>query len=195
MSNEVANIEKGVSPIITRVQELTINSKEDLDGAVELLSQINKYGDSIKEEKDKVLRPLLDATKAERARWKPIEDTVKEGVATLKTKMGDYHTMVEEKAKEEQEKIANRVGEGRGKIKVETAVKKIGEVETAEKNVSTDAGKATFITVKKFEVEDISKLPVEYLLPNEVAIRKAMKEGTELPGVRYYEEKQIRNSR
>ena len=35
----------------------------------------------------------------------------------------------------------------------------------------------------------------KYILPNETAIRDAMKVGIELKGVRYYEEQMIRNLR
>jgi len=33
---------------------------------------------------------------------------------------------------------------------------------------------------------DVTMLPHEYILPNETKIREVMKEGVELPGVRYF---------
>ncbi len=54
--------------------------------------------------------------------------------------------------------------------------------------VNTQSGKISFKEVEKFEVEDISKLPIEYHLADEVAIRNAMKANIHLEGVRYYKE-------
>jgi hypothetical protein len=62
----------------------------------------------------------------------------------------------------------------------------------------TDEGSVSFREVKKFEVMDIVMLAnasPDYVLPNEVKIRKAMLEGIELVGVRYFTEQSVINKR
>jgi hypothetical protein len=68
-------------------------------------------------------------------------------------------------------------------------------VEAPENKITTDAGGVSFRKVQKFEVIDIAKVPAAYILPNEVAIRGAMKLGKEIPGVRYYFEEIPYNAR
>ncbi len=102
-----------------------------------------------------------------------------------------WATQVEKK----QSKVAERIGEGKGKLKMETAMKKMDELGNVDEKVESGEGSVTFVEVQKFEVVDIKKLPDEYKLPDEVKIRKAMREGVELPGVGYWTEKSVRNTR
>ena len=53
----------------------------------------------------------------------------------------------------------------------------------------------TFITHELCELENITLLPIEYHLPDMVAVRKVMKEGKKLPGIRYWTEQRPRNTR
>jgi hypothetical protein len=104
--------------------------------------------------------------------------------------MSAYQTEQDRIAREKEEKIAARVGEGKGKLKVETAVNKMNEIERAPEKIESEKGKLSFRTVKKFEVQDTGMLPPDYILPDLSAIRKAMLAGLELPGVKYWEEKE-----
>ena len=189
MSKELKVIEKGVNPIFAKAEDMKIETKEDMVGATEMLSQMNKYNDQIKEEKGKVLTPLLEATKAERGRWKPIEDKLKIGIENIRKVMTIYQTEQDKVAEEKKDKIAERVGKGKGKLKTETAVNQMENVEAPEEAVTTDSGMVKFRTKKIFTVSDLSNVPIEYHLLDEVKVRKAMKDGIELPGINYSEEK------
>ena len=184
----VALFEQKVSPIFEQAQALEIVDEKGQAEAAELLSHLNKNLDAVTKEKEKVTKPLNEALKAERGRWKPLENFLEEGIAIVRRKMGTYQTEATRKAQEEAAKIAARVGDGKGKLKVETAVRKMDEIETPAQAVVAESGMVKFRTVKKFEVMDVTMLPIEYVLPNEPAIRAAMTKGQELPGVRYYEE-------
>lgn len=188
INKDVAVIEKKLSPMLKSAQDLEIVDEASKAQATVLLSNINKYGDAAEAEKEKVMRPALDTVNAIRAQWKPIETVVSNAVLIIRRKMTDYQTAAKKAADEEQQKIAARVGSGKGKFSVETAVKKIENIEQPKAHVSTDAGSIKFKTVKKFEVMDMTMLPIEYHLANEVAIRKAMSEGKELAGIRYFTE-------
>lgn len=184
--NEVAVIEKKVTPLVAKAENHKIETEKDLAEAVSMLSQMNKYGDSIKEEKEKITKPARAIINAESKRWKPLEDMYDRGISILRRSMSDYQTKKVAAADKQAADIAKRVGEGKGKLKPETAVRKMEEIETPSKEVATTEGLVQFREVKKYRLLDIKKVPFEFLVPNDAAIGKAMKEGTELPGIEYY---------
>lgn len=185
---EVALYEKKVNPLVTRAQSFEIKTADDMKEATEMLSQMNRIGDAIEAEKQKVLKPLNQALKAERARWKPIETMWETGITAIRRAMTVYQTEAARLAREKEDKIAARVGEGKGKLKAETAMQQISEIERPDSSIATTEGAVQFRTVKKFEVTDMTLLPIKYHIADEAKIKDAMRAGTELPGVRYYEE-------
>lgn len=187
-NKEVAVIEKKLTPVMRDAQDLEIVNERTMVEATTMLSTLNKIGDAMKIEKDKTLRPALDTVAAIRAFWEKPEGMYKNAIALIRGKMTTYQTAAKATADAEAAKLAARVGEGKGKLKVETAVRKMEEIEKPIGSVATDAGMVKFKTVKKFEVMDLSMVPLKYHVADEVAIRKAMLAGIELTGVRYFEE-------
>ena len=186
MSKEI--ILKKETSIITEAESKEIKSAEDMTQAVVLLSELNKANDRIVEEREKVTKPLNEALRAERARWKPAELKLTQAIELLRAKMSSYQTEQVRLQREQEQKIASRIAPGKGNLSIETAIKKIESIKTPEKEVPTDSGLVQFREVKRFEVVSLKDLPLEYHLPDESAISKAMKEGKELPGVRYFTE-------
>lgn len=187
MTKELA-ITRQVSPLIAKAQQLSIKSSKDMTTASIMRVTLKKMANTIKTEKDKVMRPLLDAVAAERARWAPAEKNIDEALKYVDRSMIAYQTDAKRKADEDAAKIAARIGHGRGKLTMETALQKLENVDTPDAVVHTNDGATAFRTYEMFEVDDIDKLPSYYLLPNETLIRKAMEQGLKLPGVRYYTE-------
>lgn len=140
-------------------------------------------------EKNKVLKPLNAACKAEQDRWKPLETKLEDDLEFLDRAMTAYQTKQQAIADAEAKKIADRVGEGKGKLRAETAVRKLEEIDAPAAVLQNENGGGTgFRPVPCFEVMDMYLLPIDYHLSNDTAIREAMKKGTELPGVRYWVE-------
>lgn len=187
-NKEIAVIEKKVSPLVLKAEKHEITDAKSMGEAVTMLSEMKKTEKLIKDSKEKLTKPINEALKEIRKRYKPIEDMFEAGISALRRTMTDYQTAESLKAAEKKDAIAERVGDGKGKLKVETAVRQMEEVNTPANSVATDAGLVKFRKVKKFEVMDMTLLPMKYHLADEVAIRKAMNEGVQLEGVRYYEE-------
>lgn len=188
-------ITKQVSVSVQKATELTIKDAESMKEATTLLSSANKVLDSVTKEKEKVTKPLNEALKAERGRWKPIEVQLEEAVSIIRKKMTAYQTVALQQQAQKQENIANRVGEGRGKLTAETAVRQMEAVVSPEETVSTEQGSVQFRTVQKFELEDISKVPLECLILNETMVRDNMRKNIQHAGIRYYEEQVPYNTR
>lgn len=182
-------ITKQISPVVAQVQSMKIASPKDMETATSVLSQLKKFDSAMTTEKEKLTKPITQALTEVRSRYKPTELILDEAITTIKKKMSVYQTAMFEEQRKEEQKIADRVA--KGSLKPETAVRKMGEMEVADAKVFSDHGSVSFRTTKKFEVVDIVQL-CEHdnlaVLPNDVYIRTKMKEGLELPGVRYYEE-------
>lgn len=191
---QVAIVYKDLQAVISDIPK-AITSVSDMERATVTLSILNKCNDKVKKEKKVVLDPLEALIDIEEARWKDVQTLLKGHISALKTMVNEYQTEATNARLEAETKLAERIGEGKGKIKLETAVRKIDELETVEKKVETSAGSLTFKPHKMCEVINIKDLPIEYHLPDDVAIRKAMNEGIKLPGVRYWVEQRSTNRR
>jgi len=150
--------------------------------AVELLSRLNQFNDKIVAEKEKVTKPLNEALKAERARWKPVETVNEEAIEIVRGKMSAFQTAETKRQREEEARIAARVGEGKGKLKFETAIKKIDEVEKPDVQVNTESGMVKFREDKVLKIMDETFIPDEYWVLDEKKILSALKGGVNVPG-------------
>jgi len=198
MSNEVIVLEKQAAPVISEASRIVITDADTLAQATTILSKVNQFLDRVQEEREKVTKPLNEALKAERARWKPLEETYTAASQSLRDKMTVYATEADRIAKIEEDRIAKRVAVGKGNLSPTTAAKKIAAIEKVDKTTTTDAGSITFVDTPCFEVTDIVALANfggKYVTPNETLIRAEQKAGTALPGVRYWIEKRPRNNR
>lgn len=175
-----------LQPEIESIGNIKIVYEQSLTKATEVLSQANKYAKQLEEDKQKITKPINDALKEIRARYKPLETKLEDIILSIRKSMTSYQTEQMRLQKIEEEKIANRVA--KGTLKVETGIKKLEELPQTANKIATTSGKIAFKTVKKFEVIDITLIPHKYLITNDTAIRDAMKAGIELPGCKYFEE-------
>lgn len=175
-----------LQPEIESIGNIKIVDEQSLTKATEVLSQANKYAKQLEEDKQKITKPINDALKEIRARYKPLENKLEDIILNIRKSMTSYQTEQMRLQKIEEEKIANRVA--KGTLKVETGIRKLEELPQTADKIATQSGKISFKTVKKFEVIDITLIPHKYLIVNETAIRDAMKAGIELPGCKYFEE-------
>lgn len=180
---------------ITIAQNLSITDSASMTQAAGLLSELNRANDRIVKDRETLTKPINESLKAIRAKYKPFVDTLESAIEIVRSKMGVYQSEALRFQKAEEAKIAARIGEGKGKLSIETAVKKIAEIDAPEARVATGSGSVSFRTVRKFEVMDIVLLPIEYHLANEAKIRKSMEAGIEVSGVRYFEEQSVINKR
>ncbi len=215
---EVAVVEhsKEIIPLVGKAISLEINDDKSLAIASEARSTLKDWAKKVKARKDFHLSPFKEGVKRITDEYKPIENQIEEGLSALDEKMSSYQTALVNKQNAEAEAIANRIGEGKGHLKTETAVKKIAELGSVPSSISTDSGSTSFIATPMFEVIDPLMIFVKevldhnkshkdfvidheafktYLVVDETAVRKAMKAGIELNGVRYYTEQRPRNSR
>lgn len=154
----VPTLKKEASTLVKQAQSFTIAGPKDMEVATEKLSIINKRLDLIEEEREKITKPLNQALKVERARWKPIETELEEAKTILRSTMSTYQTEQKARADAEAAQIAARIKPGKGNLSPETGVQKIAELDAPSKEVVTEAGSVQFRAVKKLVVTNYTEV-------------------------------------
>ena len=179
---QVAVIEKELSPLLKEAREIEIKAADDMKEATELLSQMNIVMDRVTVEKERITRPALDILAAERSRWSPLEKAYKAVIEPLRAKIGAYQTELTKRARKEEERVANRIGEGKGKFSIETGVRRISEIERPAEEVVADSGKLKFRESVVLKIVDAGVIPREYLVVDEKKCLEVLKGGGEVLG-------------
>lgn len=178
-------IEKQTLSVAENILTLTISTPAEMTQATELLSQINRQSDAITKEKEKVTKPLNQALAAERKRWKSAEDLIKKSVAHLRSQMSIYQTAQTEIADSEKNKVIGRIGIGKGKLKIETAAQKLNEITGPESKVEAESGSISFKDDYEVTVVNAQQVPVEFLEVDITGIKRALKDGVDVPGITF----------
>ena len=159
-----------------------IQTKEQAQEATLILSQANKVLDAIIAEEEKITVPANAVIKAERARWAESKGQLKDTIATLRAKLSAYQTLSIAKQREEEAKIAARIAPGKGNLSVETAIKKMSEIDRAEDKIETEAGSISYRTKQTLKITNKDLIQKEYMLPDEDLILEQLKNGITIPG-------------
>ena len=176
MSKEIVEVEKRVHPLQEAVSGITIKSPEDFTIAVELGGQLKTAQKFITTKKELLTKPLNEALKNARDMFRPFETSLENLEKMLKGKMLDF------KAEEDKKRIAleNRVE--KGTMKQETATVKVQEM-TQKTERSETGAKATETFRLEYNVVDKSQIPLQFLVPDMVAIKQSFREGNPVAGV------------
>lgn len=190
---ELQIVKSNTTKAANAAEALTVESKEDMEKATELLSKINLAGDMIKKRKEEITKPLNAALKSARDLFRPIEEAQETAKRTVSQKMISYQTKIEDERRAEEAKIAARVE--KGTMKIETAAKKVEALAPVENKVEAKSGTVSFKEVRVPRVVDETKIPREYLVIDMVKVRRDALAGIEIPGVVVEVEKQLANKR
>ena len=189
-TKEITQVKGEVSRVVSLAQSHSkIATEPELQEANEVLVKVKAVGKRVTEEKKKQLDPANATVKSIRDFWAPIEAQYQEAERIIKDAILSYSRKLAELAAKKEAQIEKKVEEG--KMTFETGLKKIENLPTMQTSMGTKKGMVGVRKVKKFEVEDLAKLPLEYHLANETKIRQAMHAGQELPGVKYWEEETV----
>lgn len=200
-----------------RLQEanaLVIATTEDLDTASELFNATKNARDAHERTRVTEKEPYLEGGRQVDARWKPILTTFDSAADAIANKIRSFKRAAEQRAQEEQrrlreqqererQKLAKQAERAEAKGLTDTADALIREAETMQPAIVQSAmpNRVSGLGLAEnwtFVIEDETKLPREYLIPDQQAIRrtvKAMKGRTNIPGVRAYNEDSIRRGR
>ena len=91
-NKELVPLKKKIEVVADRVSKFEIKTAVDLKEAVVVLSEMNKYADSVKEKKELITKPLNLALKNARAMFAPLEEIYESAIYMLRGKMTKYQT-------------------------------------------------------------------------------------------------------
>lgn len=173
--------------------KVVIRKPEDMIGATELLSRLNKYLDKLTEEKEKVTKPLALALKEERARFKPMETKLEEAIEQIRSEMSKYQTKMLEAKKKLEEKVAEDVASG--KLDIEKAVSKLSSVAVVDEKIETTSGAVKFRPLWVAKVVDKKLVPVDFMEVDLARVKAFIQGGGTVPGCVLEEVQVVVNSR
>lgn len=183
-------VEEKIKGMRQMVESTVINNEQSLAESADKIKKIKMLGKAIRAEMEKYTKPAQQIINEARTRFLPYEKECKEAESQIKSKAGEYMTKQEEERRKKEESIARRADNGR--LKEETAVRKMEELGDEKKSVTTGSGtQIQHKTVREAVIVDPDKVPREYWVIDEVKVRKVALAGVEIPGVEIRERKQI----
>jgi hypothetical protein len=132
---------------------------------------------------------LNEALRNARDLFRPVEEQFEHAEALIKRKLLDYKQKKDAEARAKEAKIAAQAE--KGTIKLETAERKMGEIERVETTTRGKVGEVQVRKVKKVRITNESLLPRSYLVPDMVIIRRDALAGIAIPGTEVFEEELI----
>jgi len=189
--DKLKKINEDVTKVIKTSETIKIETEEDFTKATEFLNQIVVRIKRIEELRIQFTKPILDAKNAIDTEFKASSVPLREVEAKVKSIILDYRKkeaeLIEKKRLEklkEAEKITN-IGEQ------EQALEEVKEIRQ-ETNVQVSSGTNRFRKVWTFDIINEKIIPKAYLKVDEMAIRKAVKDGErKIKGVKIYQEERI----
>lgn len=198
-TKELSIVKGQVSKAILAADSLIVRSEIQYREAGELLKKIKTVGKLIKQKKESITKPISEALKNVRSMFAPLEDNYELAEKTVSDKIIFYQDQVEAKRHEEELKAQKELEEAQKKLaqgkitekqaeKIEAKVEK--KLEKAPEVIKKTDDFHTRVN-KKVRIVDESLIPREYLMVDEVKVRRAVLGGVDVPGAELYEEKTL----
>nr|DAV53579.1 MAG TPA: hypothetical protein [Caudoviricetes sp.] len=164
MENSVqANVEKiesEVTPFVESVGNFVVNDQASFDQAGQMVADFKKYEKVIKENKEKITKPLNEALKNARALFKPIEEKISVSKRDLLARINAYKFEQDEIARKQAAKLEEKIENGTIK-RPETILKnmdKINHVDMAASALSETTKKEVHFDLREMDQKYIMEL-------------------------------------
>ncbi len=176
-----------------------ITSDADLAPATDDLSIIARLRKALEDKRKEYVSPVNEHIKVVNAYFKVLTDPLEVADKTTRNKILAYRAEQEKKRQEaeeinrQKEELAMREAafNGTGEITVDTTPVPVPEVQP--NHVRTDTGTLGKVMVRKWEVEDLSKVPIDYLMIDATKVGKVVRAGIpSISGIRIWQEENLR---
>jgi hypothetical protein len=170
------------SAATTDYKPIVIKGPEDMKGAAEVLSRLNTILDTLTEEKEKLTKPLNEALKEIRGRYKPAETKLEAAIAQVRGEMSRYQTKVLQEARAAEAEAAKKLRSGDVSLEEAVSLAAQGSQGVAGKIAVGSGGSVAFRVDKVLRVVDVSKVPRTYMIVDEKKVREALLQGKKVAG-------------
>lgn len=189
--NLVGNVD-GIKTMINDMIEFTkymvIDSEDKFKKITTLYSQAKTWKDVIENKRKVVGEPLRKQISMINDKAKELTDPLDKVISLTKVKTGEYQIFLEDRKKREEEEL-KKAAELFG-------VSEDLYVPPMESTIRGDGAFASTVVERKFRVQELSKVPMKYLMINEDVVKRDLKLGIDaIEGLEIYEEKTVRLTR
>lgn len=175
---KLITITKPVSTILSQADGLTITDHTSFTTVSNLFSQAKTLYQKIYTDRRNAVKPYEQQIKEIEALILPSEKALKAFIDKAKVDITTYQNDQLRIRRESEQAIANKIGSGKGHIKLETALEKISELDTPV----TSIGNLSFRDKPQLRIADLSLIPDEYWRIDEDQIFADLKTGMVIPG-------------
>jgi len=200
LESKIQAISEDVNNVAQQAAGIVVKTESDVRTATNFLSQVKKRIKRIETLRKEFLEPFQAGVKNINNKFKlqseplkEIERLIKESIKTFIDEQEKIQMEKQRKEEAERKKLEEerekQLAEGK---KVEALPEKKEMVKEEKTMYRAEEGATIVKKVWKFYVEDVSKVPNEYLLIDEVKIRAAIGAGErDIKGVKIYQDNQI----
>jgi len=174
------SIKRKAQPLIKKVENSVIRTKEDYDKEAQIIAQLKDYSKEAERQERTLTEPAKSIIKSAQEIFKPFRTLVQTLEGRSKIKMLTFQNKQEEKS----QKLLQDFESGKVK-KLSTVVTKQNEL------LNTSSENAQLQKVWTLTIVDEALIPRKYLVPDETAIRLACKEGKKVAGCKWEQINQI----
>lgn len=199
---------ENVNELVEKAEAFTVKSDEEAKQGVSLAMQSRKLYNSIEKTRKEIVRPHLDFQKAVKEYADGFSGALKKMEKSILSKVEGFqkekereaarlHAIMVKKEEEERRKLEEerrKIEEDNKKTEVKIPVPTVPTPTPSPyippvQKIAVEDGTSTTEQVWKFEVEDASIIPREYLIIDERAIKQSIKAGVRsIPGVKVFSE-------
>lgn len=168
----VQSLLKKFKPLERKLTDLTVNSKESYDTAGALVKQMKELAKMADIEEKKITDPLNQALKAAKEHFKPFKDEVKQIEEATKADMIKFL----DKQQGKQKALDKKFEDGE--------IKKVSTYVAHQEELTVQSRNSQVRGVQVLVIDDVNKVPREFLVPDEKLIKEALKAGKKVAGCR-----------
>jgi len=186
-----------VASLVTYAQSRIVESREQSESAAADLTLIRQLKKAIEEQRTGQVKPLNDQVKQINDLYKTLTVPLDEADKITSDKIKQYRQAETAKLAEalaieaEKMELARREAALNGGA-ITVDLTPLVKPDEQPKHIVTGAGTVGTRMVPKWALEDITKVPAEFLMLNEVALGKQVRAGrTGIPGIRIWLEEEL----
>jgi hypothetical protein len=183
---EIVRLWNRAEQIRDTVLTMVIQNVDDYKKALEYLLSLSVIKLELDSKRQFFSKPLYDQMRRVNAYFDKYLKPIEEADKILRQKIVQYRALKWEEFKQQEKEIYERIKNELNSADLPPVV----VTPTLAKNEVVSGGEINFRVVKKWTIEDETKLPREYLKPDEKKIAEAVKKGEEIPGVKIYTEEE-----
>lgn len=165
-------------------QPIVIETQENYTNYADVLKACKNKVKELEEERKSYTAPLDESKKRIMAKFKEVVDPLESYISKVSKAMSDWYVVEEKKRKELQAQLEKEAVEKADKTNPDVIVPVVESVKTTKSGYST----TTMIKSYTYEVEDLTKVPREYLMVDDKKVKAVIKTGIKVDGIKIIEE-------